>query len=127
MNKGVIVGRLTRNPELRYTNQNKAVTKISIACNNAKDDTTFLNITIFGKMAETVNNYCSKGDLLGVSYIVKNNTWTDKELKKHFDYIFIANKVTFLATTKKENNIENENKDVFEEFGEEIKDEDLPF
>lgn len=127
MNKGVIVGRLTRNPELRYTNQNKAVTKISIACNNSKDDTTFLNITIFGKMAETVNNYCSKGDLLGVSYIVKNNTWTDKELKKHFDYIFIANKVTFLATTKKENNIENENKDIFEEFGEEIKDEDLPF
>lgn len=78
-------------------------------------------------MAETVNNYCSKGDLLGVSYMIKNNTWTDKELKKHFDYTFIANKVTFLATTKKENNIENENKDVFEEFSEEIKDEDLPF
>ena len=39
MNKGVIVGRLVRNPELRYTSSNKAVAKITIACNNSKDDT----------------------------------------------------------------------------------------
>ena len=66
MNKGVIVGRLVRNPELRYTSSNKAVTKITIACNNTKDDTTFLDITIFGKMAETTNEYCQKGDILGI-------------------------------------------------------------
>ena len=92
MNKGVIVGRLVRNPELRYTSSNKAVTKITIACNNSKDDTTFLDITIFGKMAETTDKYCQKGDILGIEYIVKNHNWEDAKGNKRYDYTFIANR-----------------------------------
>lgn len=60
MNKGIIVGRLTRNPELRYTSSNKAVTKITIACNNTKDDTTFLDITIFEKWQKQLTNIVKK-------------------------------------------------------------------
>lgn len=129
MNKGVIVGRLVRNPELRYTSSNKAITKITIACNNSKDDTTFLDITIFGKMAETTNEYCQKGDILGIEYIVKNYNWEDEEGKRHFTYNFIANRVEFISkASKSTNKVETTqeqaknslNKDVFEEFGDSV-------
>lgn len=129
MNKGVIVGRLVRNPELRYTSSNKAVTKITIACNNLKDDTTFLDVTIFGKMAETTNEYCETGDILGIEYIVKNHNWEDEEGKRHFTYNFIANRVKFISKASKSTNkveIPQEqaknslNKDVFEEFGDSV-------
>lgn len=129
MNKGVIVGRLVRNPELRYTSSNKAVTKITIACNNTKDDTTFLDITIFGKMAETTNEYCQKGDILGIEYTVKNHNWEDVEGKKHFTYNFIANRVEFIskaskstskAETPQEQAKNSLNKDVFDEFGDSV-------
>lgn len=129
MNKGVIVGRLVRNPELRYTSSNKAVTKITIACNNTKDDTTFLDITIFGKMAETTHEYCQKGDILGIEYIVKNHNWEDTKGNKHYDYTFMANRVEFISKASKSTNkvetpqeqAENGlNKDVFEEFGDSV-------
>lgn len=128
MNKGVIVGRLVRNPELRYTSSNKAVTKITIACNNSKDDTTFLDITIFGKMAETTNEYCQKGDILGIEYIVKNHNWEDAKGNKRYDYTFIANRVEFISkaskyTSKEEtfqNKPNNEAQDPFKDFGEQI-------
>lgn len=129
MNNGVIVGRLVRNPELRYTSSNKAITKITIACNNSKDDTTFLDITIFGKMAETTNEYCQKGDILGIEYIVKNYNWEDEEGKRHFTYNFIANRVEFISkASKSTNKVETTqeqaknslNKDVFEEFGDSV-------
>lgn len=129
MNKGVIVGRLVRNPELRYTSSNKAITKITIACNNSKDDTTFLDVTIFGKMAETTNEYCQKGDILGIEYIVKNYNWEDEEGKRHFTYNFIANRVEFISKTSKsanktetpqEQDKNSLNKDAFEEFGDSV-------
>lgn len=129
MNKGVIVGRLVRNPELRYTSSNKAITKITIACNNSKDDTTFLDITIFGKMAEATNEYCQKGDILGIEYIVKNYNWEDEEGKRHFTYNFIANRVEFISkASKSTNKVETPqeqaknslNKDVFDEFGDSV-------
>lgn len=53
MNKFIITGRLTRNPELRYTNNNIAITELNLAINNKKDDTTFLMIKVFNKTAET--------------------------------------------------------------------------
>lgn len=129
MNKGVIVGRLVRNPELRYTSSNKAVTKITIACNNAKDDTTFLDITIFEKMAEITHEYCQKGDILGIEYIVKNYNWEDEEGKKHFAYDFIANRVEFISkASKSTNKVETpqeqpkngSNEEIFKQFGEQI-------
>lgn len=137
MNKGVIVGRLVRNPELRYTSSNKAVTKITIACNNSKDDTTFLDITIFGKMAETTNEYCQKGDILGIEYIVKNHNWEDTKGNKHYDYTFMANRISFLQTksnnqteSKQAENVKKaSDEQIYADFGDsiEISDDDIAF
>ena len=122
-NNFIIVGRLTRNIDFKYTNNNKPVAKANIAVQNGKDDTTFIETTIFGKMAETTHTYCRKGDLIGVSGIIKNHNWEDKNGSKHYDYTFLANKVTFLQTknerTKAESTKES-NEDIFESFGNEI-------
>ena len=128
-----IVGRITKDIELRYTTNNKAVCEVNIAINNGKDDTTFLPITIFGKVAETTSQYCKKGDLVGVSGIIKNHNWEDKEGKKRYDYSFIASKVSFLTTKIekiKEEVKEDKFNKAFEEFGNDHEDDlnmELPF
>lgn len=120
----VLVGRITKDLELRYTTNNKAVVNVSIAINNGKDDTTFIDVVVYGNIAETTSKYCKKGDLIGVQAKVVNNKWTDKDGKKHYDYNFIASKVTFLSTKKNEDNNQVEKtdntNDPFREFGEQI-------
>ena len=96
----ILAGRITKELEKRYTNSNKAVVEIPLAVNNGQDDTTFITITVFGNIAETTSQYCHKGDMLGVQAVVKNHNWEDKDGKKHYDYRFIANKITFLQTKK---------------------------
>ena len=121
------VGRLTRDLELRYTNNNKPVVKMSVAINNSKEDTSFVDVTLFGKTAETTAEYCRKGDLIGVSGVVKNHNWEDKNGLKHYDYSFLGNKITFLQTkneNKEKSNTEIVqevmNNDIYGKFGEEI-------
>nr|DAE03659.1 MAG TPA: Single strand binding protein [Siphoviridae sp. ctMYJ33] len=97
-NNFFFIGRLTRNPELRYTSSNKAVTQIDLAIANTKDDTTFVQITLFEKMAENVCKYCEKGDLIGFQGSVKNHNWEDSKGVKHYDYTFMANRMSFLQT-----------------------------
>lgn len=129
MNNFLCTGRLIKNPELKYTTENKPICSIDIAINNGKDDTTFLPITIFGKMAEVTNEYCKKGDLIGITGIIKNHNWEDKDGKKHYDYSFIANRVQFLSSKnalKNEKTVQNKgmSDDVFEQFASEIEVDD---
>ena len=131
MNKFIITGRLTRNPELRYTSNNVAITELNLAINNKKDDTTFLTIKVFNKTAETCNEYLKKGDLIAVEGNIKNNNYEDEAGKMHYRTDFIGNKIEFLSMKKKEE-VKEEKQDrnsVFEEFGKsiEIEDNDLPF
>ena len=127
----ICIGRITKDLELRYTTNNKAVVNIPLAINNGKDDTTFIDVVIYGTIAETTSKYCKKGDLIGVQAKVVNNNWTDKDGKNHYDYKFMGYKVTFLSTKKKEeNNQVNElgnpvgtrsvDEDPYSSFGEQI-------
>lgn len=119
----ICIGRITKDLELRYTTNNKAVVNIPLAINNGKDDTTFIDIVVYGNVAETTHKYCKKGDLIGAQAKVQNNNWTDKDGKKHYDYKFMGYKVTFLSTKKEDNNQEeqtNNTNDPFSEFGEQI-------
>ena len=130
MNKFIIIGRLTRNPELRYTNNNIAITELNLAINNKKDDTTFLMIKLFNKNAENCNEYLKKGDLIAVEGNIKNNNYEDEEGKVHYRTDFIGNKVEFLSINKKDTKEEKQDRNsIFEEFGKsiEIEDDDLPF
>lgn len=120
----ICVGRITKNLELRYTTNNKAVVNIPLAINNGKDDTTFIDVVVYGNIAEMTHKYCKKGDLIGAQATIKNNNWTDNNGNKHYDYKFMGYKVSFLSTKKNEDNNQVEKtdntNDPFSEFGEQI-------
>ena len=121
----MVIGRLTKDTELRYTKESKPVCEVNIAVNNDKDDTTFLPITIFGAVAETTNKYCHKGDLISATGMIKNNNYEDKEGNKRYGYSFIASRVSFLSTKK-----EDKEEEIAEDFKMEdivIEDDSLPF
>ena len=137
-NNFIFIGRLTKSPELRYTSSNKPVTQIDLAIANTKDDTTFVPITLFEKMAENVCKYCEKGDLIGFQGSVKNHNWEDNKGNKHYDYTFMANKMSFLQSKsnsqteqKKSEMVEKKATDeqIYADFGDsiEISDEDICF
>lgn len=122
-----LIGRLTKEPVLKSTSTGKSVCEINLAVNNGKDDTSFIQVSYWNKVAETINNYCKKGDLLGVQGIIKNHNWEDKNGQKHYDYTFIGNKISFLATTKKEVKEEPKKASIneFEEFGKMVSIDDM--
>lgn len=120
MNNYICVGRIIKDIELRYTSSNKAVAEISLAVNNGKDDTTFIRLTAFDKLAELVSKYCKKGDLIGTQSIIKNHNWEDKNGNKHYEYSFIINKISFLAKSNKEEVKKQDNTSVFQEFGDQL-------
>ena len=137
-NNFIFIGRLTKNPELRYTSSNKAVTQIDLAIANTKDDTTFVPITLFGNIAENVHKYCEKGDQVGFQGIVKNHNWEDNKGNKHYDYTFMANRMSFLQT-KPNNQVEQKkletpekkstDEQIYADFGDaiEIDESDIAF
>lgn len=112
----MLIGRICKDLELR-TNGDKSICKIPMAVQNGKDDTTFIEVTAFGKTANTVSQYCKKGDLIGIKGMIKNNNWTDDKGNKHYDYSFIANKIIFLSTKPKET---TNAEDSFSDFGKQV-------
>lgn len=136
-NNFIFIGRLTKSPELRYTRENKAVTQIDLAIQNGKDDVTFLPITLFGNIAENVCKYCEKGDQVGFQGMVKNHNWEDTKGNKHYDYTFLANRMSFLQTKtnnqqepkQAENVKKSTDEQIYADFGDsiEISDDDIAF
>jgi single-strand DNA-binding protein len=86
-NKVILVGNLTRDPELRYTPKGTAVVKIGLAVNRnwtsetgeKKEEVTFVDVDIFGRTAENVANYMRKGRPILVEGRLKYETWEDKQ------------------------------------------------
>ena len=127
-NQFTLIGRLTKEPVFKSTSTGKSVCEINLAVSNGKDDTTYITVNVWNKIAETVAKYCKKGDLIGVQGSIKNHNWEDKNGNKRYDYTFIGNKISFLATTKKENKVEENKKaniNEFEEFGEQVSIDDF--
>lgn len=95
--------RLTKDiDDIRYTTSGKAVAELNVAINNGKDDTTFLNLVAFGKLAELCKQYLSKGSLIEVEFVIKNNNYINKEGKTVYKEQYILNEMKFLSTNRKE-------------------------
>src|SRR5258708_26333939 len=86
-NKVMLVGNLTRDPELRYTPKGTAVAKLGIAVNRkwtneageTKEEVTFVDVDAFGKQAETISQYMRKGRPILIEGRLKLDTWDDKQ------------------------------------------------
>ena len=89
-NRVILMGNLTRDPELRYTPSGMAVTDIGLAVNDRKkspsgewvEETTFVDVTLWGRTAEVVSEYCAKGKPLLVEGRLKLDTWETDGQKK---------------------------------------------
>lgn len=132
MNNVVLIGRLTRDPDLRYIpDSGKAITTFTLAVDRpfSREKTAdFFRIVVFGKAAENCGTYLSKGRLAGVSGRLQNNNYETQSGEKRYSIDIIADRVEFLEPKSKSNqdNKENENMpDGFQAL--EDDDDDIPF
>lgn len=95
-NQFILVGRISNIERI-----NDKVISMTIATSLNKEETAFIKVKAFNKMADLISEYCIKGDLVSVEGKIKNNIWEDKENKKHYDYEFILSGIKFLAQTQK--------------------------
>ncbi len=99
INQVIIMGRLTRDPEMRTTPTGKTVTSFSLAVDRQGSDDTadFFDITAWEKLGELVNQYLSKGRRCLVQGRLRQESWDDKESgKKRSRVAVVASDVTFL-------------------------------
>lgn len=103
MNSVSLIGRLTRDPEVRYTSENQmAVARFSIAIDRpsrrdgGERQTDFPNIVVFGRQAENCERYLGKGRLVGVQGRLQTGSYTNKDGVKVYTTDVIANNVEFL-------------------------------
>jgi single-strand DNA-binding protein len=139
MNSVNIIGNITKDIELKYTTNNKAVVNTTIAVNDGFGDnqkTNFIDVQIWEKVAENIAKYCGKGSKIAVSGKLIQQTW-EYEGKKQSKVLIQANNVIFLDNKKQEQDGQapvneeekQEESDPFAEFGSEVQlsSEDLPF
>ena len=140
MNNVVLIGRLTRDPELRYIpGSGTAVTKFSIAVDKglsrdkkqemeSKGQPTadFINIVVWGKSAENSANYLAKGKLVGVQGRIQTGSYDAKDGTKRYTTDIVASNVEFLERADKNNNTNSNINDYMEGFHP-VDNDDIPF
>lgn len=152
MNRVELIGRLTRDPELRYTSSNIATARFSLAVNrpfqsqNGEQGTDFINIVVWRKQAENVKKYCTKGSLVAVEGRIQTGSY-EKDGQRVFTTDVVADSVQFLETkSQSQNRVESADvtpsdfvnsdikesdtsDEVFANFGDsiEISDDDIAF
>jgi len=105
MNKAILIGRLTRDPELRYTSSNRAVCQFSIAIDRpftnqstGQREADFINIVAWDKTAENIGKYMTKGRLIAVEGRIQTRNYENNEGKKVYVTEVIASNVQFLES-----------------------------
>jgi single-strand DNA-binding protein len=105
-NKIILIGRLTRDPEIRSTVSGSSVANFSLAVDRQSknnNDVDFINIVAFGRQADFASNYLSKGKLILVEGQLRINKWTDRNDVKRETAEVWANRMAFMETKKAQN------------------------
>lgn len=107
LNRALLVGRLTRDPELRRTGSGKAVTSFNLAVErNFKSDdqeADFINCVCWGKIAENTERYCSKGSMVSVDGRIQTRNYDNSQGQKVYVTEVIADSVQFIQTNRNNN------------------------
>ena len=104
MNKVVLIGRLTRDPELRYTSSNSPSATFSLAVNrpfqnqNGVREADFINIVMWRKQAETAKKYLTKGSLISIEGRIQTRNYDGADGKKVYVTEVVADNFEFLET-----------------------------
>lgn len=110
LNKVMLIARLTRDPELRYTANNTAVCNLSVAVNHSwknqsgekQEEVTYVDCTAWGRTADAVNQYCHKGDPLYVEGRLRLEQWQDKEGQNRSKLGVVVDRVEFLGSKRQD-------------------------
>ena len=105
MNSTQLLGRLTKDPELKYGASGTAFCKFTLAVNRPykKDETDFINCTAFSKTAETIAEYVRKGDQFAVTGRIQTDVF-EKDGEKRYSTGVMVDSFTFISKTKGEGN-----------------------
>ena len=115
MNKVFLIGRLVRDPELRYTGTNIPVATFSIAVNRnfanaaGEREADFINIVVWRKQAENVKNYLSQGSQVAIEGRLQTRSYDDANGQKRYVTEVVADNVEFIGSRNSSNNSNNMN------------------
>lgn len=135
LNKVILMGRLTKDPEIKSSMSGKGISAFSLAVDRGyvkqgeERQADFINIVTFGSTADFVARYFTKGQLIAVCGRLQTRTWDDNEGKRHYATEVIADEVHF-AQSKRENESPQRNENNFQTpagFDTDVDDDDLPF
>ncbi|AGZ24980.1 single-stranded DNA-binding protein [Staphylococcus pasteuri] len=110
LNRVVLVGRLTKDPEFRTTQNGVSVATFTLAVNrnfknkNGEQQADFINVVVFRQQAENVNNYLSKGNLAGVDGRIQSRSYENKEGQRVYVTEVLADSVQFLEPKNNQSN-----------------------
>ena len=148
MNKVILIGRLSRDPEMRTTGSGTAVTRFTVAVSrpfqnpNGERQTDFINCIAWRRQAENIAKFCTKGSQVAVEGRIQTGSYDAQDGTKRYTTDIICDNVTFLGSRNSDSassTIPNEpsevmetadlSEDPFKDFGDEIalSDDDLPF
>ena len=104
LNKMLVIGNVGRDPEMRYTPNGSAVTSFSLAVNRyytppggeRQEETEWFNVVAWNRLAETCNNYVTRGMKIYVEGRLRSNSWVGQDGQTRFRNEIIANTVQFL-------------------------------
>ena len=132
INRTVLVGRLTKDPELRKTQSGTSVSSFTVAANRRKredgtQETDFINCVAWSRSADFISQYGRKGALVGVEGRIQTRTYDDASGKKVYVTEVVCDSVQLLESKPKENTNEYIEEPVYEESPLEIDSDSLPF
>jgi single-strand DNA-binding protein len=105
----ILIGNLTRDPELRYTPKGTAVAKITVAVNRRwyddsgqlKEETSFIDADAFGKIAENIGQFFKKGSPIFIEGRLRQDTWEDKQTnQKRSKLVVVVENFVFMERNK---------------------------
>ncbi len=108
LNKVMIIGRLERSPEMRYTPSGRPVTSFSVATNRSwvnaegerREETEWFNVVAWGNLAEICKQYLTKDQQVYVEGRLQTRGWEDQSGKKHYRTELVANEMIMLGERK---------------------------
>lgn len=105
MNKSILMGRLTKDPTLRYTPNGKAVCNFTLAVSRRfnADEADFINCQAWEKTAEFITKYFGKGNLLAIVGRIQTRTWDDEDGKKHYITEVVVEEAYFTGSKNQSN------------------------
>ncbi|MGM7721805.1 single-stranded DNA-binding protein [uncultured Metabacillus sp.] len=108
INQIILVGRLTKDPELRYTADGSPVANITLAVSRqfrnaaGEIDTDFVNCTLWRRTAENTANYCRKGSIVGVTGRIQTRSYENAERTRVYVTEVVADSVRFMSGKPRE-------------------------